>query len=269
MPPYINYADNIQIVLAALPILLRPAVHAYPSTHHSTDNLASRGPSLPSYGITNTVREADPYACAGACSNAKTDINPRSLSSTASSEHELATRAVDKILQRAPSATLLARDLFPRTPKVLAKPKTKTGGDSNAIKPGARSKLQAGAAAAKHYLKSPTNDLGLAGDVLSVLPIPGVEQVGLVMKGASMAAKAEKVGKAAAYARKGVKAAQKVGEGVGKAQDVQSAVQTAQQVAGQVEQSGKGGKSGPGKGKEEKRSGRRGGEGVGFARRGW
>ena len=198
-----------------------------------------------------------------------TDNHQRSVFDTALLERDLTMRDVYEILKRDPHPGILARDLSARKAKFLGKSTPKTEGQNNGIKPGtskAHTKLKAGAEAAKHYLKSPTNDLGLAGDVLSVLPIPGVEEAGLVMKGASVAEQAEQAGKAAEYARKGLKAAHKVSDGVGKAndllgkaQDLQSNIQTAQQVAGQVKQSVQG----------KKRNRGRALEAVVFARRGW
>ncbi|MCJ1382486.1 hypothetical protein MMC17_005599 [Xylographa soralifera] len=258
------------VVLAALPVLLRPVVFAYPNTYQSNDILTYRGLTE---AVPIEAREIDPYA--------KTDLHQRSLSGPALSEHELAMRDVYEILKGDPAAAILARDLFARNPKIFGKSKTNTGEGNNGIKPEANkghSKIKAGAEAAKHYLKSPTNDLGLAGDVLSFLPVPGVEEAGLVMKGASMAEKAdkvEKVGKAAEYARKGRKAAHKVSDGVGKAndllgkaQDFQSNVQNAQQVAGQVKQSMQRKKDGQGKDEGQKQN-RRALDAIVFARQGW
>ncbi|MCJ1392001.1 hypothetical protein MMC18_004868 [Xylographa bjoerkii] len=222
-----------EVVLTAIPVLFRSVAFAFPSTYLSNDILANREVLLPGYEETGAVqigaREADPYACAGACSHAESDVHQRSLFDTALTEREIATRDVYEILKRDPSAS-------------------NSGKVENGIK--------AGAKAAKNYLKSPVNDLGLAGDVLSLLPIPGVEEAGFAIKGVSVAEKAEKVTKAAEYARKGLKAAHKVNDVVGKAndvvgkvQDVQSNVQTAQQVVGQVKQSMQGKKHGHGKAK--------------------
>ena len=65
--------------------------------------------------------------------------------------------------------------------------------------------------------------LEIVGDVVSALPLPGVEEAGLAMKAASVA---EKI---ASAAKKGVKVAKKVEDVKDKAQSAQQNVQTAKQ----------------------------------------
>ncbi|MCJ1399618.1 hypothetical protein MMC11_002820 [Xylographa trunciseda] len=246
------------VVLAALPVLLPPLAFAFPSTYPSSNILTYRGLPHPSDVVPGAfqigARQPNPYPCAGACSHAATDTHPPALFSTDPPERDLAVRAVSEILQRAASAATPARHLSARN-ALLGLSAAHAAELGHAVK--------AGAKAAGQYVKSPTNDLGLAGDVLSVLPVPGVEEAGLAIKGVSVAAKAEKAGKAAAYASKGLKAAHRVNDAVGKAQDVvgrvqdvQSRVQTAQQVVGQVRQGMQKGKEG-GKGKGQGRKSRR------------
>ncbi|MCJ1432958.1 hypothetical protein MMC27_002316 [Xylographa pallens] len=67
------------------------------------------------------------------------------------------------------------------------------------------------------------NALEIAGDVVSALPIPGVEEAGLAMKAASVA---EKI---ASAAKKGVKVAKKVEDVKDKAQDAQQKIETAKE----------------------------------------
>ncbi|MCJ1402254.1 hypothetical protein MMC11_005474 [Xylographa trunciseda] len=162
------------------------------------------------------ARNAYPFACAGAsaCAEADPFATPDELQLNLGRRSDY----IEAIHQR--EIGLLSRDakIHIQSPHEI-KEEFKNAGH----------KIKEGFDKAGNWIKTKAapwlkkNALEIAGDVVSALPIPGVEEAGLAMKAASVA---EKI---ASAAKKGVSAAKKVVDVKDKAQNTQQNIQTAKQ----------------------------------------
>ena len=162
------------------------------------------------------ARDAHPNACAGASACAK--AHPYVASDELYSSLGRRSDYIDALYWR-------EVDLFSRDAKIhIQSPheiKEEFKNAGNKMKEGFDKAGKWIKTKAAPWLKK--NALEIAGDVVSALPIPGVEEAGLVMKAASVA---EKI---ASAAKKGVSVAKKVEDVKDKAQNAQQNIQTAKQ----------------------------------------
>ncbi|MCJ1393215.1 hypothetical protein MMC18_006087 [Xylographa bjoerkii] len=206
------------LYLAALPLILSYSATATYLPQERFIAFESRNLQRAEVGVKGSLaaRNAHPVACAGASACAAAD--PFAAVDEVQPSVGRRWDDIEVIYRREIDLTSRNAKIHIQSPHEIKEEFKKAG-----------HKIKEGFDKAGNWIKTKAapwlkkNALEIAGDVVSALPIPGVEEAGLAMKAASVA---EKI---ATAAKKGVSVAKKVKSVDDKAQNAQQNIQTAKQ----------------------------------------